>query len=180
MGWTRINMTSDQARDERRQTVGRLVMLTNLRQQKLGETCARSAEAGVVVDTVVCDGIMLMAHWWYDGIGEPEFVHHSHPGAHETVGLISGYARFELDNGFSKELTRVGDSVYVPMGTGHRIIWKQGVPSDGWLIAVPPDESLLPRDSHGICKLMGTSKCVGSSDCALRILTGGGDGPGGR
>jgi len=176
MGWTGTQMTDVQSQAERRQKVGRLMLLTNLRQQRLDGPTTRYEVNGVTIEVVTCDGATMMARWWYSGVGDPMFPHHVHIGVHETVGVTKGYARFILDSGADKELCGDGSSVYIPPGVGHEIRWQSGVPSEGWLIAVPPDEGLLPRDDHGTCVLNGTSICSGPADCAMRVLTGGRNG----
>jgi mannose-6-phosphate isomerase-like protein (cupin superfamily) len=171
-------MTIEQARAGRRQEVGRLMLLTNLRQRKLNDT-GHVSMGGVRIDVVSCDGKMLMARWWFDGKGVPEFPQHIHPGIYETVGLVSGYARFEFGDGAVRELVNHGDSVTVPPGMPHRVFWQEGEPSEGWLVVVPPDDGLIPRDEFGSCMLGGTMKCAGGDDCVLRIFTGDIHGPGG-
>jgi quercetin dioxygenase-like cupin family protein len=179
MSWAGMQMTDPGTQAERRREVSRLVLLTSLRQRKLEEQPGYFDVRGVSVEVVICDGSMMMARWWHDGRTE-SFPLHTHRGAHETVGVTRGYARFVLDNGTEMELLGDGSSVYVPPGVGHMVHWKPGVPSEGWLIAVPPDEGLLPINEHGVCLLDGTSKCAGSGRCAMRFFTGGGDArPGG-
>jgi len=116
-----------------------------------------------VMRSEFCDGNVLLVTWEYDGSKDIEIPFHAHAGIYERTTMVtSGLVRYTNERGFTKDLTKSGDSFYSPLGDVHDVLFlKDGGPARGWTTFQPPDMDAVPSDSVGNCMMRPYGRCGG-------------------